>query len=1389
MKNFTKINLAFMAKKKHFALLCALLCASMMGWADPVTYCEEIITANENSSITAEISCTNPSENTYVIAIFSSEENYSGIIGDNFHCKINGAVDPNCHMTDPSQGCVGNWDSSTKTYTFTITSSTVPVMTTPIYLNINGQKTFDDIQNQTFDWPASCGGGKANSDLTRTSSAEVSLDPEATSAITYTSSSAGAMHFTSSDELVATVNGSGVVTAVAAGSATITVAQDADEDYKAGSFTVTVNVNMPKKAATKNYGSLRMLNVDLYDWNGNFAGTNACGQVDLYVVTFGDDIVYKAVVKGDKTFEATTNYFCQLRTWKPDLTEMKEQWALQCSGDLKTRTLVLPQTEVSYKGISAYGDEMKLTSYMVLTGCGARTMKTVSYTRNYVNNYDSEDSTAPVLGDAIITSDEDNFTISFDAITSEEVFYMIEDIEHCKQYVSLEPTFTIAKDGSGITYNFSCYAIDYNGNVSGVKSAQIEMPFVAATNLALNKPVVAGYTPDNKGEVPTKANDGNEGTAWVTYACNDITKEWWYVDLCENYDISNITVVWGDLCSSNYILQTRTSAPSLEDRANDAAWTTVATITDAVVNSTKSTDVSAVGRYVRIHSLARSGDFFRLKEFRVFASGVAEVDNEKPSMSSASLVTKTAYRVVISVAATDNVGVTAYHVVDGGHSINTTIAPVVGQIEITGLTPATSYNFTITALDAFGNESDNNKSVVVTTNEDVTAPNTAAPNPPERDARWVRPIYTDYYASILKHGFVKNNWGSVALKDDEEKAFDENHYLLYDMTSGTQVIWGQNDASAAAIVANDDYTAGGGKTGVDASAMEYLHLDIWSNIAMENIDVRINDDILRRINLTDEGWQQFDVELSSPVEAINIDNVRWFKFTNISKEGRQNIAFDNVYFWRTPAAGDEDAPESVTASVTYKDLYTATIAVSATDDNNISYSVKHGETVMGSGNGASGETVNIRITGLEPNTDYSFSVIAKDILDNEADPIAVEFKTKAIPASAPTPTRPSIAVKSLYSNAYEPAVVVGNYCENWYLAPNVHSLVIGGGDNVLYYDYNAIPASSAFGWGFNTPKINAKGYQKLHMSIYPMQSGTIELYPVKNGGGELYRTSQTLTAEAWNEVELDYTDETIEEVFKQLGFRNYISLGAFFIDNIYFYADAPQDLNFADDGDANTTTIAANDGIWSNVTINRNISADDTWYTLCLPFDMSAEKVSEVFGASTIATLESSDDRGSLIHLNFDYVNAIQAGKPYLIKLGQDFVAGTTISNVTIKNVDPSAEGYKAIAEHMHFQGTFNKIMLKGEDKRYVSANNELYSPKPVDGSKIGAFRCFFTIPDNSSALAPGKQARIVFGPQQATGIDLINDSSKTNGKLLINGVLYIIRDGNTYNAQGMLVK
>ena len=94
-------------------------------------------------------------------------------------------------------------------------------------------------------------------------------------------------------------------------------------------------------------------------------------------------------------------------------------------------------------------------------------------------------------------------------------------------------------------------------------------------------------------------------------------------------------------------------------------------------------------------------------------------DEEAPVMVSASLVTgsETYNSAVLTVSATDNDEVANYHVIDATNGYDATIAPVGNQITLTGLTPSTSYNFTVTALDLAGNESENSKTVAVSTHK------------------------------------------------------------------------------------------------------------------------------------------------------------------------------------------------------------------------------------------------------------------------------------------------------------------------------------------------------------------------------------------------------------------------------------------------------------------------------------------------------------------------------------------------------------------------------------------------------------------------------------------------------------------------------------------------
>ena len=137
--------------------------------------------------------------------------------------------------------------------------------------------------------------------------------------------------------------------------------------------------------------------------------------------------------------------------------------------------------------------------------------------------------------------------------------------------------------------------------------------------------------------------------------------------------------------------------------------------TSITVNITSTTDPSF---YTPLYVLMPGEvNFGTLTDIEWGTCGTAVEDNEAPVMGTATVNTVTHNSVTIAVDATDNVGVLLYHVVDATNSLDLRIAPVDGQIALTGLASGTEYNLTITALDAAGNESANNATVNFTTEE------------------------------------------------------------------------------------------------------------------------------------------------------------------------------------------------------------------------------------------------------------------------------------------------------------------------------------------------------------------------------------------------------------------------------------------------------------------------------------------------------------------------------------------------------------------------------------------------------------------------------------------------------------------------------------------------
>ena len=237
----------------------------------------------------------------------------------------------------------------------------------------------------------------------------------------------------------------------------------------------------------------------------------------------------------------------------------------------------------------------------------------------------------------------------------------------------------------------------------------------------------------------------------------------------------------------------------------------------------------------------------------------------------------------------------------------------------------------------------------------------------------------------------------------------------------------------------------------------------------------------------------------------------------------------------------------------------------------------------------------------------------------------------------------------------------------------------------------------------------------------------------------------------------------------------------------------------------NTSALTAYNGQTKNVTIvGRTLYKDDSWNTLCLPFNMTAEQVTSQLAPNKLMTLTSASFSAGTLTLNFSDAASIEAGKPYIIKWASGpSITSPTFTDVTISSAAPKdAEGTAA-----NFHGIYAPYSTGGENKKmlYLGADNKVYYPSK--SRTINAFRAYFTLnngieagdPTSTSALT-AKSFVLNFDDGETTGINDVNtDSSlftlhsslsgwytingrKLNGRPTIKG-LYI------YNGKGIVIK
>lgn len=346
--------------------------------------------------------------------------------------------------------------------------------------------------------------------------------------------------------------------------------------------------------------------------------------------------------------------------------------------------------------------------------------------------------------------------------------------------------------------------------------------------------------------------------------------------------------------------------------------------------------------------------------------------------------------------------------------------------------------------------------------------------------------------------------------------------------------------------------------GVDVNVvpMKFIHLDVWTanENSLQFFLINHAPQSEKSVTLTPlnkNAWNSYDIPLTNfTSQGLSLTNIYQFKVVGT---GGTTVYFDNLYFYDNSTDVDTQVPTAFTAvkgAVTYG---TVELLLNATDNSGaVNYEIKYGDKTLKAG-GVSGVQKSYIVTGLNPSTDYSFSVTAADATGNAAanNPIVVTATTAFVAApttSAPTPTKDASKVISIYSNAYT-NVANTNFYANWQQNTVVSTIQVGGTNDVLMYANLNYQGTELGG------DINASAMTHLHIDVWTNNETMLTLQPLsRTGGGPVKAPLTPLNKDVWNSYDLPLTTFAGLNLTDLYQFAIEGSSGKMiFIDNWYFY--------------------------------------------------------------------------------------------------------------------------------------------------------------------------------------------------------------------------------------------
>lgn len=157
-----------------------------------------------------------------------------------------------------------------------------------------------------------------------------------------------------------------------------------------------------------------------------------------------------------------------------------------------------------------------------------------------------------------------------------------------------------------------------------------------------------------------------------------------------------------------------------------------------------------------------------------------------------------------------------------------------------------------------------------------------------------------------------------------------------------------------------------------------------------------------------------------------------------------------------------------------------------------------------------------------------------------------------------------------------------------------------------------------------------------------------------------------------------------------------------------------------------------------SIKIDRSFDADGGWYTICLPFSLTADDIKNQFKRAVFQGFDGVEQQDKTINLKFKKVTTTEAGKPYLIKPTENITAADlTFNNKQIEQTTPVDVSYKLGSDAnktFTFKGVFSPFTANSEelaDKniKFLSGVKGLDLVSPNDTGTMKCYRAYFVFP------------------------------------------------------------